>query len=80
MDFEAILNQPFRWPQVGDKLFQASPQWGRNAHVANHPYSRMVLMMTGYKRGADLMVEHAATDRADRDTDPAPIEWTPLVG
>ena len=24
MDFEAILNQPFRWSQAGDKLFQVS--------------------------------------------------------
>lgn len=34
MGFVAVLDQPFRWPQAGDKLFQVSPHWDGNAHVA----------------------------------------------
>jgi hypothetical protein len=73
MDFEAILNRPFRWPKAGDKLFQVSPDWDGNAALADHPHSRMVLMMSGYKRAADLMVEQATANRADRDTLAFPI-------
>lgn len=68
MDFEAILNRPFRWPQAGDKLFQVSPDWEGNSVLAGHPHGRMVLMMSGYKRAADLMVEHATAHPAQRDT------------
>lgn len=73
MDFEAILKAPFRWPKAGDKLFQISPAWDGNAVLADHPHSRMVLMMSGYKRAADLMVEQATAYRADRDTLVFPI-------
>lgn len=73
MDYEAILTQTFRWPQPGDRLFQVSPHWDGNACVADHPHSRMVLMMSGYKRAADLMVEQATRQRADRDTLVFPI-------
>lgn len=73
MDFEAILNQPFRWPKPGDKLFQVSPHWDGNAYVADHPRSRMVMMINGYKGGADLMVERATSYRPDRDTLVFPI-------
>ena len=66
MDFDAILSQSFRWPKPGDKLFQVSPHWDGNAYVADHPHSRMVMMMSGYKRGADLMVEQTSY-RPDRD-------------
>ncbi len=73
MDFEAILNQPFRWPKAGDRLFQVSPHWDGNACVAEHPHSRMVMMMSGYKRCADLMVEQATRYRPDRDSLVFPI-------
>jgi hypothetical protein len=73
LDFEAILNQPLRLPKVGDKLFQVSPHWDGNACVADHPHSRMVMMMNGYKRGAELMVEQGTRYRPDRDTLVFPI-------
>ena len=73
MDFEALLNQPFRWPKAGDQLFQVSPDWDGNACVAAHPHSRMVMMMSGYKRGADLMVAQAVQSRPDRDSLVFPI-------
>ncbi|MDP3115953.1 MAG: hypothetical protein Q8N19_02440 [Phenylobacterium sp.] len=73
MDFEVALKAPFRWPKAGDKLFRVSPAWDGNAVLADHPHSRMVLMMSGYKRGADLMVEQATDYRPDRDTLVFPI-------
>ena len=68
VDFEALLNHPFRWPKAGDTLFQVSSDWNGNAYLADHPHSRMVMMMNGYKRGTDLMVEQASRYRPDRDT------------
>ncbi len=73
MNFEDILNRPLRWPKAGDRLFKPSIHWDGNAHVARDTGSRLVLMMTGYKRAADLMVRHATDDRADRDTLVFPI-------
>ncbi|MCA0367233.1 MAG: hypothetical protein LCH57_04115 [Proteobacteria bacterium] len=73
MAFEDLLNQPFRWPKAGDQLFTVLPHWDGNATLAEPPQSRMVLMMSGYKRAADLMVAHATADRADRDTLVFPI-------
>lgn len=73
MDFEAILSRPFRWPKAGDKLFITSPRWDGNAHIEQYGRSRLVLMMSGYKHGADLMVERSAEHRYDRDTLVFPI-------
>lgn len=73
MSFESLLNRPFRWPTAADKLFQVSPRWDGNAVLADHPHSRMVLMLTGYKRAADSLVKQAAEDTADRDTLVFPI-------
>ena len=67
MDFEEILSRPFRWPKAGDTLFTSSPRWDRNAHLEQHGHGRLVMMMSGYKRGADIMVQHAAANRSDQD-------------
>lgn len=73
MGFGSLLKRPFRWPKAGDKLFQVSPNWDGNAVLADHPHGRMVLMLTGYKRSADLLVVHAVAERTDRDTLVFPI-------
>jgi hypothetical protein len=67
VDFEAILHQPFRWPTTGDKLFAASPQRDGNAFISSNPRDRLVLMMSGYKRAADILVRQATDQRPDRD-------------
>ncbi|MEN5230805.1 hypothetical protein [Brevundimonas naejangsanensis] len=73
MVFGDLLNTPFRWPTAEDRLFTVSPNWDGNAVLAEPPHTRMVLMMSGYKRAADLMVAHASTARTDRDTLVFPI-------
>lgn len=73
MDFTEILNRPFRWPKTGDKLFTASSRWDGNAHLESHGHGRLVMMMNGYKRGADLMVQQATTNRFDQDALVYPI-------
>jgi len=65
--FEDILNQEFRWPRKGDRPFTQSANWQDNAYIETHTHARMVMMMTGYKKGADLMVETAKADRRERD-------------
>lgn len=71
--FESILTREFRWPRKGDRPFSQSAQWQENAYIDQHGHGRLVMMMTGYKRAADLMVDRAAKDRADRDALVFPI-------
>lgn len=71
--FEQILTQQFRWPRRGDRPFTESTDWQRNASIARHGHERLVLMMSGYKTAADLMVEHAARSSYDRDVLVFPI-------
>ena len=60
--FEEILNAEFRWPRQGDKPFVVADDPHRNAEIANDGFSRLVLMMDGYKKAADLMVEASTED------------------
>lgn len=71
--FDALLRSEFRWPQQGDKAFLPAAEWQDNAHIEQRHHSRMVMMMTGYKKAADLMVARAVDDRADRDALVYPI-------
>jgi len=66
IDFEALLNREFRWPRAGDKAFTRAAGWDRNADVEADERSRLMLMMSGYKKGADLMVAQAR-HRFDRN-------------
>ena len=65
--FEDILNAEFRWPRHGDKPFVVADNPFDNANIASDGFTRLVLMMEGYKKGGDLMVEAATGDRALRD-------------
>lgn len=71
--FESILNREFRWPRKGDQPFTQSAHWQDNAHINQDGYSRLVMMMAGYKKAADLMVERATQARGDRDALVFPI-------
>jgi len=56
-----------RWPRQGDSPFIRSARPRENANVAPHPDERMVMMITGYKLAADLLVERTKIDPYDRD-------------
>jgi hypothetical protein len=71
--FDSILNREFRWPKAGDKPFTQSPHWQDNAYIDQHSHGRLIMMMTGYKKAADLMVERAVQARSDRDALVFPI-------
>jgi len=71
--YESILDREFRWPQRGDTPFTQARRWQDNASIEKHSHGRTVMMMTGYKKAADLMVEHATQDRIDRDALVYPI-------
>lgn len=64
-DFESLLRMDFRWPTKGDAPFTQSQAWGQNAHIEPYGHGRLVMMMTGYKKAADLIVAHVARDRHD---------------
>lgn len=66
--FESILASEFRWPKAGDRPFTQSQNWQDNAYIEPHGHGRLVIMMTGYKRAADLMVERAILDSVDRSS------------
>lgn len=71
--FSSILTREFRWPKQGDKPFTQSTQWQANAYIDQHGHGRLVMMMTGYKEGADLMVQRTCEDRRLRDSLVFPI-------
>lgn len=70
---EKMLEGEFRWPRRGDQPFTRSGRPLDNACIAPHAHDRLVMMVTGYKLAADVMVERAATDRFDRDALVYPI-------
>lgn len=65
--FEDILESEFRWPRQGDKPFVVANDPFDNANIADDGFSRLVLMMDGYKRAADLMVAASSDDSPMRD-------------
>ena len=65
--FEELLSTEFRWPRKGDTLFTKSIDLQKNASLASDPRTRLILMTEGYKKAADLMVKHAASELSDRD-------------
>lgn len=71
--FETILESEFRWPMTGDDPFVEAENPMNNAHIAHDDFTRLVLMIDGYKRAADLAVAHCAGNRADRDSLVYPI-------
>ena len=66
-DFEALLRPEFRWPTRGDQAFTTSDRWQNNSYIDRYGHGRLVMMMTGYKMAADLMVAHVAHARNDGD-------------
>jgi hypothetical protein len=64
--FEGLLNTEFRWPTEGDTPFVAADDPWENAYVENHTFSRLIFMMEGYKKAADLMVNAANADHVER--------------
>lgn len=66
-DFEALLRTDFRWPMAGDAPFTQSEHWEKNAYIDPYGHGRLVMMMTGYKMAADLMVARVSDDRHDGD-------------
>jgi hypothetical protein len=65
--FEDILKSEFRWPTEGDVAFVKSIQPVDNAIIEEDEFARLVFMLEGYKRIADLAVVHSAVHKSDRD-------------
>jgi hypothetical protein len=65
--FEALLDAEFRWPKRKDMPFVVADVPLENANIAGDEITRLVLMIEGYKKGADLMVRAAEDDRITRD-------------
>lgn len=71
--FKSLLDREFRWPRKGDRPFIQSASRQHNALIEPYTHSRLVMMMTGYKKAADLMVERGEADQFDRDALVYPI-------
>ena len=65
--FEKILDQEFRWPRPGDDPF-AIPRGIADATIAEHNFSRFVLMMKGYNRAAESLVDRCLEDGRETDS------------
>jgi hypothetical protein len=61
--FESLLEQDFRWPAVGDRLFVEPAHWSEGAKVGGHTFHRLVMMMDGYKEAADALVDVTASEK-----------------
>ena len=65
--FAEILDQEFRWPQPGDDPF-AVPRGIADATIVEDNFSRFVLMMEGYKRAAESLVDRCLEDWRETDS------------
>ncbi len=65
--FENLIKSEFRWPLKGDKPFVVAEDPLDNANIADNGSTRLVLMIDGYKKSADSMVELSSKDRYLRD-------------
>jgi hypothetical protein len=63
------------WPRKGDRLFQGGADWKNNACLSFDGYSPDIVA-EGYKRLADLGVEHIKTTRLYQDWFVFPIVFT----
>lgn len=66
--FESLLERDLRWPRIGDKAFTQSGDTLANAYIHKHGHGRFVMMMSRYKKGADLMVARSSHNDVDRDS------------
>ena len=71
--FEELLQSEFRWPILGDAPFVAAADYRENANISKDNFTRLVFMMQGYKKAADLMVEQTCVEPTDRDLLVCPI-------
>jgi hypothetical protein len=65
--FDEIINSDFRWPIAGDAPFVEADNPMDNAVIAKDDFTRLVLMIDGYKKAADIAVAQCAEHPADRD-------------
>lgn len=65
--FEELVGTGFRWPQPGDDPFELPEDGEHHATIAEDDFSRFVLMMEGYRRSADALVEQAVVDFREAD-------------
>jgi len=65
--FEEILSAEFKWPMDGDTLFVEADEPTENALIADNDFTRLVLMIEGYRRAADLAVARSHEQSSDRD-------------
>jgi len=56
--FTDLLEEDFKWPTIGDKLFSAE-QPAYAAALGQYPEERLYHMTGGYKLAGDLLVEQA---------------------
>ena len=56
----------FRWPKKGDQLFTQADNVFENAEIDGRVRGRLVMMSTGYKLGADLMVQQSNKGNYER--------------
>jgi hypothetical protein len=62
LKFEELIGRDFRWPTPGDDPFELDSGDGNHATIAQGDFTRFVLMMEGYRRSADALVELALAD------------------
>lgn len=62
-DFLSILDLDFRWPTEGDAPFTQSDKCSQNIRISQCRQNRLIMMMVGYKKAADLLVAEVEKDQ-----------------
>src|SRR5688572_11153260 len=65
--FEDLLSRDFRWPSGADKPFVSSCDVDRDSIIERRPEGRIIIMIDGYKKAGDLLVEQTVENQHWRD-------------
>jgi hypothetical protein len=61
-----LLNQKYRWPEAGDRLFIPAAEADGGAAITKYSFERLVFMTKGYRDAANILVDEALADRVIR--------------
>ncbi|MFV0296090.1 MAG: hypothetical protein ACK5JT_08220 [Hyphomicrobiaceae bacterium] len=67
LTFDDLIGTRFRWPKPGNNPFETGVEEVEEAALAANDLSRFELMLKGYRRSADALVDMALADSNERD-------------
>lgn len=65
-EFNALLDQPLRWPKAGDRLLKGADSWDQGIEFSQDEISRNAEIWAGYMRAGDALLETCEREPHDR--------------